>query len=267
MKCFAGSKATEFWTTSCAWYLKAAEYIQGTRIAVGYVSTNSITQGEQVSVLWRVLFSTFGIKIHFAHTDLFVGKRGARPRHVHVVIIGFAAFDRPDKRLYEYEDISAEPVVGIVQNINPYLVAGGDLWIDKRRKPLCDAQPMVYGSKPVDGGHLILDPRERQSLLAEFPEAKRFVRPFLGSVELINAIDRWCLWLADANPAEWRHVKGIHDRVERVRAFRAKEQEGQDRRTGGAAVRFWRVAAAEAPITSRCPKFRPKTAVTSQSAS
>ena len=202
------------------WYFTAAEYIRGTTITVGFVSTSSITQGEQVAVLWRPLFQRYGVKIHFGHRS-FPWESEARGRaHLDVVIIGFASYDVPQKRLYDYVGATTEPVVSVVKNLNPYLVEGADLWVDKRRTPLSDAQPMIYGSKPVDGGHLILSDAEKAKLIADCPEAKRFVRRFMGTDEFLYGIPRWCLWLVNESPSEWRHLEQIRMRINAVREFR-----------------------------------------------
>jgi len=206
------------------WYRLAADYIQGTKIEVGLVSTNSISQGEQVGVLWGHLLSRFHMKIHFAHRTFPWESEARGKAHVHCVIIGFGLGDTPGKRLYDYDQDPRNPSLSVVSNISPYLVAGGDVCITKRREPLCTSQQMIYGSKPVDGGHLILDAEEKRALITACPEAAQFVRPFLGSVEFINGIDRWCIWLCDANPNEWRQLQPIRDRVEAVRKFRLISQ-------------------------------------------
>lgn len=204
------------------WYFKAAEYIHGTRIAVGFVSTNSISQGEQVGILWGELFQRWHLKIHFAHRS-FSWMSEARGRaHVHVVIIGFAAFDNTNKRVYDYEGDT--PTVVVARNINPYLVEGADIWVSKRREPLARVEQMVYGSKPVDGGFLLLNDAERRQLLAVCPQASAFIRPLMGSDEFINGISRWCIWLSDASPGQWRNLAPIRERVEQVRAFRSQSK-------------------------------------------
>lgn len=203
------------------WYFKAAEYIKGTRIVVGFVSTNSITQGEQVGVLWKPLFQKHGIKIHFGHRTFAWESEARGKAHVHVVIMGFACFDTPTKRIYEYESSPTGTVLS-VRNVNPYLIESGDFWLEKRGTPLGKVEPMLYGSKPVDGGHLLLDAEERSELLTKAPDARKFIRKFVGSVEFINGIDRWCIWLKDVNPAEWRDISPIKARVAAVREFRSE---------------------------------------------
>ncbi len=202
------------------WYFKASEFIQNTSIECAFVSTNSITQGEQVGVLWNHLFSSYGIKIHFAHRTFAWASEARGKAHVHVVIIGFGLLDRTAKEIFEYDRPGGDAVVAPAKNINPYLVEGSDLCILKRRKPLCQSDKMVYGSKPVDGGHLLLSSSEKTELLSICPDAKLFLRRFHGSVEFLSSIDRWCLWLAEVSPEQWRNLTPIRDRVEAVRRFR-----------------------------------------------
>jgi len=212
------------------WYFKAAEYIQGTRIEVGFVSTNSISQGEQVGVLWNNLFQRFGIKIHFGHRT-FVWRSEARGKaHVHVVIIGFGAFDTSDKRIYDYESENA--TVTHARNIGPYLIEGPDAAINNRTDPICDVPRIKFGNQPIDGGHLLLDAAGRDGLLSKEPGAKKFIRLFVGAEEFLNGPERWCLWLLDTSPAELRGLPEIMERVEAVRDFRLSSKRKATRDLG-----------------------------------
>lgn len=173
------------------WYRKAAEYIQGTRIQVGFVSTNSVSQGEQVSALWNPLFKQFELRIHFAHR-MFAWEGEARGKaHVHMVIIGFGAFDAANKRIYDYDSDGENGTITTVRNISPYLIEGSNTAVASRTKPLCDVPNIVYGSNPVDAGSLILSDDEKKECLKEHPAAEKVIRPFIGSVEFINGISRW----------------------------------------------------------------------------
>jgi hypothetical protein len=161
------------------WYRKAAEYIQGTRIQVGFVSTNSVSQGEQVSALWNPLFKQFELRIHFAHRT-FAWESEARGKpHVHVVIIGFGAFDAANKRIYDYDSDGENGTITTVRNISPYLIEGSNTAAASRTKPLCDVPDIVYGSNPVDAGSLILSDDEKKEFLKENPAAEKFIRPSL----------------------------------------------------------------------------------------
>ncbi|HEX5422638.1 MAG TPA: DNA methyltransferase [Candidatus Acidoferrales bacterium] len=202
-----------------AWYAKAADYIAGSKIVVGFVSTNSITQGEQVGILWRSLFQR-GMKIHFAHRTFAWESEARGKAHVHVVIIGFGAPDGGGKLIYEYDEKSGQSSASTVTNISPYLIEGPDLTIALRSEPLCHVPEIVFGSMPNDGGNLILNDDERGALLERAPQANKFIRRFLGAEEFLHGESRWCLWLTDASPTELRKAPEIMERVERVREHR-----------------------------------------------
>ncbi|AQQ71728.1 Type I restriction-modification system methyltransferase subunit [Limihaloglobus sulfuriphilus] len=203
-----------------AWYIKAAEYIQGTRKKVAFVSTNSITMGEQVGILWNELFNNYNIKIHFAHRTFCWTSEARGKAAVHVVIIGFGAFDTENKRLFEYENIKGEPHEIEARNINPLLIDGDDIIIMRRAKPLSDVPKMVYGNKPVDGGNLILSDGEKQEFLEKQPEAAKFIKPLLSGGNYLKDIPRWCLWLVDADPKEIRSMPHLMERIEKVKIMR-----------------------------------------------
>jgi len=212
-----------------AWYRKAAEFVQGTRIVVGFVSTNSISQGEQVGALWMPLFQRFGLKIHFAHRTFQWESEARGKAHVHVVIIGFAAFDRLEKKLYEYAG-KGEGTVTIAKNISPYLFDGTDLAVDSRAKSLCQVPACEYGNKPTDGGFLIIEEADREAFLKENPGAKQFLRPLLCAEEYLHGIPRWCLWLVDVSPVDIGNISGIRERVQAVRDFRMASKKEPTRR-------------------------------------
>jgi hypothetical protein len=209
-----------------AWYIKAAEYIRGTRIKVGFVSTNSISQGEQVGILWQELFLR-GCKIHFAHRTFSWSNEARSNAAVHVVIIGFACFDIPEKRIFEYQDIKGEPLEIKVKNINPYLVAGQDIFITKRSSPISNVPEINRGSDALDDGNLFFDEEQRLKLIEEYPNAEKYLRPFLMGKEFLNNIPRYCLWLKDVDLSEVKKIKPIYERIERIRDFRAKSQRPQ----------------------------------------
>lgn len=204
-----------------AWYRKACQYIRGTKIVVGFVSTNSITQGEQVPVLWGELFQRQDIFIHFAHRTFAWQSEARGKAHVHVVIIGLAAF-KPEKRaLFEYEDIKGEPHVQPAATINAYLADSNVLFVSRRTHPLCDVPEMVFGTKLVDDGHLTLGDEERAELIREFPFSRKWIRPITGGEEFLNGTIRWCLWLNEASPKELRACPPVMERIQRVREFRS----------------------------------------------
>jgi len=203
-----------------AWYVKAAQLIQNTKTKVAFVSTNSISQGEQVGVLWNLLFNHYKIKIHFAHRTFKWGNEAKGNAAVHVVIVGFANFDIDEKKIFEYEDIKGEPHEIKVRNINPYLVEGQDSFVASRRKPISNISELIYGNKPVDGGFLFLTPEEKESLVKKEPQALKFLKRIYGSQEFINNIERWCLWLVDADPSELKEMPEVLKRIEGVKNSR-----------------------------------------------
>ena len=203
-----------------AWYLKASKYIQGTNIKVAFVSTNSIVQGEQVGILWKELFSNYGIKIHFAHQTFNWSNEAKSNAAVHVVIVGFASFDTTNKKIFEYEDIKSVPHEKIVKNINPYLVEGNDLVIEKRTKSLCKVNPIKYGSIAIDNGFLILNEDEKIDLIKREPLSEKYIFTYGGGAEFIKNIKRYCLWLKDLNPNELKLMPIVKEKIDSVRDFR-----------------------------------------------
>lgn len=203
-----------------AWYAQTARYLNDQPGRAALVSTNSITQGEQVGVLWPELFRR-GIVIHFGHRTFSWTSEARGRAHVHVVIIGFG-YGEPDRRklIYDY-DADSEPLgSATVRNVSPYLTDGPNRAVTNRTKPLCDAPQMSFGNQPIDGGNLVLHAEGRAELLKAHPAAEQWVRPYLGSREFINSLERWCLWLQDASPVELRRIQPVMDRIERVRQFR-----------------------------------------------
>jgi hypothetical protein len=205
---------------ACAWYFRAADYIQGTDIVVGFVSTNSISQGEQVGILWSALFGQYHVKIHFAHRTFAWQSEARGKAHVHVVIIGFGARNAVGKRIYDYNSKGETVTAAAASNISPYLVEGGDIVVLPRSQPINGAPAIVFGNMPNDGGHLVLTEEERAELIAKEPQAAKFIRPFLGSQEFIHGQRRWCLWLVGILPAKLRAMPETMARVDRVRRHR-----------------------------------------------
>ena len=211
------------------WYKKAADYLDdhpGGKFA--FVSTNSIAQGQPVPALFRPLFNA-GWHISFAHQSFQWASEAPGMAHVHCVIIGFEKGSQSLRKLFTYADIKAEPEEHLVKNINPYLVAAPDLFVDKRMKPLADLPEVRFGSKPTDGGFLIVEPEDYDSVMAD-PIAAKYVRPFRMGRELIHGKDRWCLWLVDATPEELQVSQVLRERVDAVREFRLKSKKAPTRR-------------------------------------
>lgn len=231
---YGDAKGTGILDYVCCWYLRAAEYIQDTRIKVGFVSTNSITQGEQPGVLWPVLFGKLGLKIHFAHRTFAWESEARGKAHVHVVIVGFGAFDAQDKHIYEHESGGERVLAVPARNISPYLVEGPDATLENREGPVCAVPEMQFGNMPNDGGNLLLSDDERKRLLRGEPEARFLVRPLLSAHEYLHGEKRWCLWLKDVPPQAIRKSPEIRRRVEAVRTYR----EASSRKTTQALARY-----------------------------
>lgn len=203
-----------------AWYVKAASYIkENPAIAAAFVSTNSITQGEQVGILWSYLLQ-MGIKIHFAHRTFRWSNEGKGVAAVHCVIIGFGLNEPRLRKLFSYPDINGRPYSAKAKNINPYLVDAPNVVIPTRRKPICNAPEMIKGNEATDGGHLVLNEEEKTEILAGYSSADRWIKPFLGGDDFLNGGKRWCLWLKDATPEELAMFPEINKRTEKVKAFR-----------------------------------------------
>ncbi|WP_266206266.1 class I SAM-dependent DNA methyltransferase [Pontibacter kalidii] len=202
------------------WFIKSARYINNTQIKVGFVSTNSICQGEQVAPLWNYMFSQ-GIKIHFAFSTFPWESEAKGKAAVHVVIVGYANCDIPEKRLFIRQNNSDFHELK-VKNISPYLVEGSDITIGNRSKPLCNVPEIATGNKPVDGGNYILTDEEKVDFLKNEPNAEKYILPFLGAFEFINNKSRWILHLKDISPSELKSMQEVLKRVEAVKQFRLK---------------------------------------------
>lgn len=217
---FAGLKNYGMLDYVAAWYKKAAEYIMNTNAKVAFVSTNSIVQGEQPGILWTILFSLYKIKIHFAHRTFVWNNEAKGNAAVHVVIIGFANFNATTKVIYDYQGNSNEPFETKVKNINPYLVEGRDIVLNSIPNSICSAPRMQSGSAARDGGFLILTDDEKQELERRNPSVRIFLRRFISGDDFINNVKRWCIWLKEANPKDFRKVPEFQERFQAVRAFR-----------------------------------------------
>ena len=193
-----------------AWYFKAAQLMENTAIRTAFVSTNSITQGEQVAGVWKPLYDRFDIHIDFAHRTFRWDSEASLKAHVHCVIVGFSS--APNKAVKRLFDNGA---VKVIDNINAYLVGADDIFIEGRSTPLCDtAIKMISGNRPADGGHLILSQEEKDELLSKEPQAEKYIKQFMMGYEFINNVPRYCLWLVGISPAELRKLPCVLQRVE-----------------------------------------------------
>ena len=189
------------------WYYKAAKIIRNTKTRVALVSTNSITQGEQVAAIWKPLKELFGIHIDFAHRTFRWDSEATLKAHVHCVIIGFSNVDVP-KVIYDGKKELK------VNDINAYLYDAPDVFIDNLKAPLCNVPKMLTGNRPADGGHLIIEAEDYENFIKEEPLAKPYIKQLLGAAEFINNKKRWCLWLKGASPAELRKMPLVMKRIQ-----------------------------------------------------
>ena len=217
---FAGIDNAGLLDFVAAWYVKAARYLAANpAIRAAFVSTNSITQGEQVGALWGWMLAQ-GVKIHFAHRTFSWSNEARGKAAVHCVIVGFGLGNVAEKTIFEYENIKGEAHAVKVSNINPYLVDAPDVIAQSRMTPLSAAPAIANGSIPADGGNLILEPEERDQLLAAEPQAAPWIRPYLGAEGFINGNIRYCLWLVDCPPQTLRAMPLVRARVNGVRRMR-----------------------------------------------
>jgi hypothetical protein len=225
----------------CGWYVLAAQYLQGQAgTQAAFVSTNSITQGEQVAVLWGEM-QRLGMHINFAHRTFQWSNEASGNAAVHCVIVGFGHDSHPVKTIYEYEDIKGQPHAVSAKRINAYLVDASDVLLSKRRTPICKVADMTNGSKPTDGGNLLMNDAEKEALLATEPKAANWIRPFLGAEEFINNTKRWCLWLVDCPPNELRAMPEVMKRVQAVKAMRMESSDKQTQQDAGIPTQFQKI--------------------------
>ena len=189
------------------WYYKAAQLMQHTNIRAALVSTNSITQGEQVAAIWKPLKEMFGIHIDFAHRTFRWDSEASLKAHVHCVIVSFSDVKTP-KVIYDNDKQKN------ADNINAYLIDAPDVYIESRKHPLCNVPEMVTGNRPADGGHLIIEAEDYADFIKQEPSSQKYIKKLLGAAEFINNKERWCLWLVDASPSELRKMPLVLARIQ-----------------------------------------------------
>ena len=219
-----------------AWYIKAARYAKPETLCA-FVSTNSITQGEQAGVLWPVMLD-MGINIHFAHRTFQWRNEAKGVAAVHCIIVGFSQSEPSKRVIYDYLDIRGEPQVVVASNINPYLVDAPDVVLQNRTKPLCDVPKIGIGNKPIDGGHYLFTTEEMENFIEHEPQAKPWFRRWLGSEEFLNGLDRWCLWLGECPPHVLRSMPMARKRVEAVKQMRMASKSAPTRKLAETPTRF-----------------------------
>ena len=231
-----------------AWYVKATRYMQGagawqaqagphtvpaapksaqpapaTPLRVAFVSTNSITQGEQVGVLWGWMLAQ-GVHIHFAHRTFSWTNEAKGKAAVHCVIVGFGLQDVAEKTIFEYEDIKGEALAVPATHINPYLLDAPDVVLSKRSQPIVETSCILEGSALIDSGHFLLDESQAEAVRASHPDAHTLLRKLYSGEDFLNGGFRWCLWLKDVSPTLLRAIPLVLQRVEQVRQFRQRSQ-------------------------------------------
>jgi hypothetical protein len=228
-----------------AWFIRAGEYLRQSRAQVGFVATNSITQGEQVAQLWPVLFDRYGFEISFAHRTFAWGSDARGIAHVHAVIIGLTRRDGEPlvKRLFSYSDINGDPTATNHKALTPYLFDAGTvvnrhLVVEEISRPLCEAPQLVIGSKPIDDGNYIFDSEQRAEFLHREPNSSKLFHPFIGSKEFINGIDRWILALDGVSPGDLRAMPAVMERIAAVKAFRRRSISPQTQELANTPARY-----------------------------
>lgn len=226
----------------CNWYVKAAGIMaQHPQVQTAFVSTNSICQGQQVEILWGSLLKQ-GIEIHFAHRTFQWTSQAAGKAAVHCIIVGFRQKPQmpSEKTLYDYPDIKGEPQKHAAANINPYLIDAPDVIIAKRSRPIHCEPDMVNGSKPTEGGNLILSTDEKDSLIAAEPLAEQYIRPFIGADEFLNGKTRWCLWFQGISDVKRNHdLKQMPKVQARIQAVKTMREASSDKQTQKDAATPW----------------------------
>ena len=225
MDIFCNNKKAGVLDFVAGWYHKASELMQNTSVRTAFVSTNSITQGEQVAALWKQLYEQFRVHIDFAHRTFRWDSEASIKAHVHCVIVGFSvASYNGIKRIYTSERANE------AHNINPYLMDAPTIFIESRKKPLCSVPMITKGCQPTDGGNLIIEDSELDEFLQKEPNAKQYIKRLVGAREFINNQKRWCLWLVGVSPAELRKMPLVMQRIEKVREMRLNSSDAGTRK-------------------------------------
>ncbi len=217
------------------WYYKAAKLMDGTHIRAAFVSTNSITQGEQVASVWKNLILQHGMRIDFAHKTFIWDSEASLKAHVHCVIVGFSSqySNPPAKKL-----IFAEGKTNEASNINPYLIDAPTVFVGNRKKPISDVPEMIKGSSPVDDGNLIIEADDYDDFVKKEPNATKYIRRFVGAREFLHNTSRYCLWLDGITPKELNSLPLVKERVNKTRAFRLASKKAATRKFADMPTRF-----------------------------
>lgn len=218
------------------WYYKATKLMQNTPIRTAFVSTNSITQGEQVAGVWKPLFEQFGIHIDFAYQTFRWDSEASAKAHVHCVIVGFSvAVNTNSKKLFIGDKLH------LSNNINAYLMDAPNVFIESRNTPLNGVLSMSSGGKPVEGGYYIFTDDEKNAFLKKEPSAQTYFRKFVGSDDFINGYTRWCLWLHDVSPSDIRKLPECMKRVNSVHDYRLESKKAATRAAAATPMSFMEI--------------------------
>ena len=218
------------------WYFKAAELMKNTNIRTAFVSTNSITQGEQVAGVWKPLYNRFNIHIDFAHRTFRWDSEASIKAHVHCVIVGFSvAPNYKQKQLYSSERVQ------LVDNINAYLISAPDIFVESRNKSICEIPQMAKGSIPVDDGNFFFNDDEYTEFIEKEPLSKQYIRKFYGAREYLHNINRWCLWLDGISPVELKAMPNVIQRITAIREFRLQSTKEATRKYADYPTRFMEI--------------------------
>lgn len=217
-----------------AWYLKSAQLMQGTSMQTALVSTNSITQGEQVAALWQPLSENYNVHINFAYRTFRWDNEARDMAHVHCVIVGFSTNENDAKKIIYSEGGNPSQA----KNINAYLIDAPDIFISNRNKPLCDVPEIGIGNKPIDDGNYLFTEDEKNAFIKSEPASAKYFHPWIGADEFINRYFRYCLWLGDCTPCELHKMHECYNRVKAVKEFRLASKSPGTRKLAGRPTRF-----------------------------
>jgi hypothetical protein len=206
----------------CGWYIKAANFIHNSMINVAFVSTNSIVQGLQTTIIWKELFVKHNLKINFAHRTFKWDNDARGNAAVYCVIICFSKYDWGSKHIYDYQDVSSQPEQIKVSKINHYLIEGSETFIERLNRPLCNVPEMNFGNMPADGGQFLFNDEEKETFIALEPDSSIYFKPIISAHEFLHNKKRWCLWLKNINPNELDKLENVKSRVENVLNIRLK---------------------------------------------
>jgi hypothetical protein len=218
------------------WFMKAADYSLHSKAVSAFVSTNSICQGQQVAILWPLIFKA-GSEINFAHTSFKWSNLASHNAGVTVVIVSIARNPGHNRKLFSVSE-NGSTIVTLVDNINPYLVPEHNIIVETRSRSISDIPEMSRGNSPTDGGYLLLDRSELPHLNLSKTQIADFIKPFFGSDEIIYGLSRFCIWIDDEKVHSALAVRGIHDRIDHVRSFRLQSTKAATRNAANWPHRF-----------------------------